>query len=314
MSKLPLLVVLLLAVVAISGCTGGPVSGAGGGAGVVIEAFEPDFPQIFVGEKAELRLKVKNAGGVDSKAGIASILGVDDSTVKIYGSQGTIFDSTISSSSQYCVLNNLLAADPTKGTSGEIQTCRFTFEPRTDAKIPVGITIQYTPIVRLTYGYSTSSIKSISFLASNEMRALQDSGRPLPAETVTSTSGPISILINTKGPIRTFENSVTFPIEIAVSNVGGGVVCDGGCEKADTWNRVKLEYNFKNKMDGGNACPEYVQLFRGQSNTVTCKITEPDIGTVGAIQKLYQVTATYNYFVEKSTSITVTGREGGARG
>ena len=277
---------------------------AGSGTGVVIETFEPDFPQIFTGETAELRMKIKNVGDVDATHAFIRILGID---VLIFQGSGP-----------GCIFGLLLAPDRTKGTSGETQTCSVQFTAPT---LPAGLTVQYTPIARLAYQYSTTTIKSLTFLPASELRQLQDSGRTIPAETVSSTAGPIAIDIATKGPLRFFENKeVIFPLEITVSNVGGGVACEqttvnNECKDSKKWNIVKLKLDTDMSFVGnqGERCIDLVndkpiQLFRGQSNTITCKVKASKLPD-GPVQKLITVTATYDYFVEKSTTISVTGRD-----
>ncbi len=298
MPRLPLLILILAAVVVISGCVGGGGGSSAGGAGVIIEAFEPDFPEVFTGEQGELRLKIRNAGSVDATDVEVLIVGVDDTFFPQSAQRGDTFQQ-------------LIAGDTARGTSGETQTTSFPFKVD-HATVPAGLTVPYTPIARLLYTYHTTTVKSITFLSSYEMRSLQDSGRPLPAETISSTSGPVGIDITTKGPIRFFDGgSVTFPLEITVTNRGGGVVCGNNgdaCADSEKWNKLSIDIQQATNVNIGNCDLSNVPLFRGQSNTFTCKVTVSGLPAVGSTQKLFQVTAKYGYFVEKATNVKVTGR------
>ena len=166
---LALLILPVLALV-VSGCT---VPGAGPSAvtgnGVVIEAFEPDFPQAFKGENIQFQIRVKNTGSVDANDVKAKLLGLDDWTDS--GSTCSSLDAGV----------KLLAPVPEQGVSGESESCIWT---RKAPDVPQGLSTNYNPYARLYYTYKSNTVKSITFASQQELRNIETSGKALPSETV----------------------------------------------------------------------------------------------------------------------------------
>lgn len=271
--------------VVISGCSSGGSPSLGNG--VVIEAFEPDFRQVYSTEPVQLQLKIKNTGSVDATDTKLTLLNLDSEWAP----------------SNNCNPGKLLAPDLERGTSGGSSLCLIDMKA---PKLPKGLSTTYNPVARISYTYNSQLIKSISVVPQAEARRLQNTGKALPAETVSSTSGPISISVETKGPIRVFGTEVEFPLEVKFSNIGGGTVCNEDCASPENWN--KLKYDVSSTVIS-NDCPDNVDitLFKGQTNTITC------IGRAENVEFLtpasIQVSANYNYFIDSETSITVTGIE-----
>ena len=67
-------ILLVILVILFSGCVSG---GTLLGEGIVIEAFEPDFPQVFTGEQVQLTLQIRNAGTADARELSLSLSGAD---------------------------------------------------------------------------------------------------------------------------------------------------------------------------------------------------------------------------------------------
>ena len=116
--------------------------------------------------------------------------------------------------------------------------------------------------------------------------------------------------IQTKGPIRVFNGQVTFPIEITLSNAGGGVACPdvNNCMAGTDWNlvNVKVEVPSGSGLTLQECDRRTVLLWRGQSNSIVCQASVSGAGS-GVVQQVVQATATYGYFVDKSTTVSVTG-------
>jgi len=300
------LLALLILVLSVAGCTV-PGTSTVTGNGVVIEAFEPDFPQAFAKESIQFQIRVKNTGSVDAEKVQAKLLGLEDWAKKTSTCQDTL-DSTNGI--------KLLAPVPEQGVSGESESCIWTY---TAPETPQGLSVTYNPHVRLYYEYKSNTVKSITFASQQELRNIESSGKALPAETVSSTNSPVSITIVTKGPIRFWTEggtgSVTFPLEIKIDNVGGGVVCSSvdDCKNGRNWNKLKLTIK-KSKGLESEDCKDYfngkeIELWRGQSNTIVCRVTVSELSTVGAVQRLVEAEANYGYFIDRSTSVTVNWRE-----
>jgi hypothetical protein len=292
----PLLLVLpVLAVLLISGCT---VPGAATtGNGVTIDAFEADFSNVLSGEPIQLQSKVSNTGSVNARNVLTTIHGISEDEWDIQYPSLDTFD--------------LIAPSPAMGTAGGTKLEIFQM---TAPDLPSGLSVTYNPTLRVEYDYRSTTIKSISLLPLAEARRLQQQGKTFSAETVSSTSSPVQFTITTKGPIRVFEENVQFPLEIQISNVGGGTVCLAeGCANEDRWN--KLIYRITGpggqELSGLQLSDECtgereLSLFRGQTNTITCGVViteQPD----QPIQKQIQVESEYSYFIDRSAQITVTG-------
>ncbi|MEE9405818.1 MAG: hypothetical protein V3V26_00250 [Candidatus Aenigmarchaeota archaeon] len=300
MRLLPL-ILPILAVMLVSGCTVPGFTSAGGGSGVVIETLEPDFSSVFEGESVQLQMKIKNTGSVDATEVKAAIFGMEKWTLqdKTKGSTCTLAESW-----------SLLAPDEARGTSGGSKSCIYAY--KSPSGIAKGLSMSYSPTVRVTYKYNTNTIKSITLLSSTEARRIEQQGGALPSETVSTTSSPVSVNIVTKGPIKVFKDGLQFPLEITVNNAGGGVVSTTISSK--DWNKVKLYVTLpagltSNATDCpvGKAKARTLTLFKGQSNTITCTVA---VTTAPTVPKQVQITANaenYYYFTEKSTTVTLTG-------
>ncbi len=302
MSRYPFLFALLLPALLVSGCVApipGVTTGTVSGAGVTIEAFEPDFKQIYTGEPVQLQLKVKNTGSVDATDVNVEIFGIEwgdpeeGTTCPLSDSKGKIADK-------------LIAPDPARGTAGGSQTCIFTYK---GGQVPEGLTLTFNPSVRVRYQYSSETVKTITLLPIAEARRIEQGGQKLPSETTSSTNSPIALTITTKGPIRVFEDGVEFPIEVQIKNVGGGVVATSTDSK--DWN--KLDYVIKLPAEGVTATTDCklsgtLTLFKGQTNTISCLVKADSVGNP-TLKQVTVSTSNYYYFIDKTTSITVTGRK-----
>lgn len=292
-------VFLIIVIVAISGCI---FPSASTGSGVVIEEFRPDFSQLMSDESFTLELKVKNAGSMYARRVFFDLLNTvgSDGRTQIYCTRG-------------CGDNlDIYPMNPESGTSGETKTCFW--ECDAPEGVPYGVKINYNPIIRVKYNYESSALALINFVSREELKNMQSSGAPMPFESSRSTNAPIALTIIFKGPIRYWDNigRVGFPIEIKIDNVGGGVPCYPDCENKDDWNKVRLKTSF-----GGNINLEECD-FQGskdvllweKSRSVRCQATFNDvlgIEAAGLTTRTFGIDAEYEYFVEKTTTIEVTG-------
>lgn len=286
--KLLLLTLLPFVIILISGCIQVPATGGG----LVINTFEPDFQQVYSGEPVNFRLLIKNTGSVDATEVNPIITGVDN--WRITG--GTCDE-----------WSKISAAVPYLGIEGGSKNCVWTLEA---PEVPTGLSTTHNPMVRLYYTYRTNVVKTVFIASSRELKRIEDSGGALPAETASSTTGPITMDIKSIGPIRFWESSVTFPLEITVTNTGGGVVCPTArdCENGQNWNKLKLDIN-GNGIAISECELDEVSLWRGESNTFVCKITVGGLSDISSIMKTISTEASYGYFIDKTTSVTVSWRE-----
>lgn len=334
-----LLVLSVILAISISGCTifDGQMTP---GNGVVVENFEPDFPRVYADESFKLQMKIRNTGSVDA-------LNVYPKLYNIGSSTGEISDLEISCEGSCDADTRLLAPDPERGTTGESKTCMW--DCYAPVNIPKGLTATFNPSVRLYYIYATHTIKSITLVSQNELRSLQTQGKALPSDTVSTTSGPLSLDVVVKGPIRYWEgeNTVTFPVNINIQNSAGGTSCVSddkipipiisgiptmptvvgfnfipivfGCEDSSRWDKVRLIFH---KDDKGsvrikecygieNENGAVIDLWKGQSRTITCEMEMdvPSSHSTGFIQKNLRFSLSYTYFTDSSTRVEVIGRD-----
>jgi hypothetical protein len=344
----PLLLALpILGIVLVSGCTW-PGTTTTSGAGVVVKEFAPEFTEIYAGEPVTFRLLMQNQGSVDAKYVHAELLGLDEDWCSSQTGSSTCTSSIGERLEKLpnepeCSYKdntgfNLLAPDATRGTSGASHICTWTYKA---PPIQKGFTITYTPIARTYYSYSGGVTKLITFGSSSELRRIQDSGGKLPVETKSQTSGPITVDIQTQGPIRFWgdEKKITFPLEVTINNVGGGVACalgsmegygmtsewfglgslgssKGACKSDEKYkNKVYIAINLgtNSKMTLSDDCKGFdsgktISLWKGQSNSIVCEVTATDLDATGPSQKAITVQAVYEYYTDTSSSIKVIGR------
>ncbi|MCX6817978.1 MAG: hypothetical protein NTU57_03910 [Candidatus Aenigmarchaeota archaeon] len=325
-------VLALFIVVYSSGCTSFGGQATGSGQGVAIDSFESDFQKIYAGETFKLQMRMTNLGSVDAANAYPKLYNIASNT------GGNNLEITCDPTCGQGF--NLLAPNAERGTTGESRICIWNC--KAPLNIPKGLSVNFNPSVRLYYWYATHTIKSINLVSQNELRSIQSQGKSLPSETVSTSSGPVSLDVVVNGPIRYWEgeSKVTFPININIANSGGGVTCitndiivpipnglpllttgplafdyasmTAGCEKASNWNKVNLYFtpddtsiNLKCNDMGTNA----VELWKGQSTTVTCTVEMPvPTASTGFVQKNLKFSIQYAYFVDSAASVEVIGK------
>ncbi|MEM7815565.1 MAG: hypothetical protein QXN71_00420 [Candidatus Aenigmatarchaeota archaeon] len=317
---------IFLAVLIVSGCTQPPASGKG----VSLIDFGPDHPEVYSREPVTFRLLIRNEGYVEAKNAHAELLGIDEDWCSIQSgnkctpSQGKRLEMLPNEDLCRYTGNgfNLLPADRQAGTHGQEQICTWTYNA---PPLDKGFKITYTPVVRVFYSYKSAVTKLITFGSSSEIRRIRDSGGSLPSETTSSTEGPVQISIETKGPIRFWEQKVVFPVEITIKNVGNGAPCardssddtKKACKATVAGDEAKNKARIKITMDrnmkllgecAGFEAGVTLPLYKGQ-NSFVCDMEASGLNFEGTVQKTIKAEALYEYFFDATSSITVIGRE-----
>ena len=288
------LVPVVLVVLA-SGCIlpgGGPAVFTPGttGKGVVIEQFEPDFREAVSGQPVQFEYLIKNTGSVPAKKCHEKIFGLDEA------SWGGV-PSTCSGEGKY-----LEPPNPIYGTGGGSYSC--VSRGITAPALPPDTSYTYKPLLRVYCDFESRTLTNINLLPLADARRLQNEGKTFTSFTASKTSSPIEITITPKQPIRVVGGSATFPFEVRLTNVGGGQACEKDCEKEDNWNRVSVKLDSDTLALAGGS--EKIVTCYKNTAAFTCTatasgISAPKTGTIEA-------TANYQYIVDKTTSITVTGQ------
>lgn len=328
-----LLIILTIMVLPASGCTF-LNTGTTSTQGVVIDNFEVDFPRIYSSERFKIQMRIVNEGYVDA----------NNVYPKLYNIGASFQDDRMEISCEETCggVVSLLAQDPDRGTIGESTTCIWNCIAPED--IPKGLSLTFSPSVRLYYLYKTHTVKSITIASQDELRSLQSQGKSPPSETVSTTEGPVQLDVVVKGPIRYWEGEerIVFPININIQNTGGGTACTdqkefsipvgvptpplyipptqfidvivGGCDRPDYWNNVILYFHREGDLTrlycGNDEIDQkVVELWKGQSATLTCEVDMPVPSShVGIIQKNLKFSIYYAYFTDRTTNVEVVGR------
>lgn len=273
----------LVAVLLVSGCTTLPFVLSGNG--VAIEAFESDFSDVFSGEQVDFTVKIKNIGSQLAKGGKIAFLGLEDWT---------------SSFQRTCTFDALIA--PTPSTEGQSFLCSIQFIA---PEVPDLVSVTYHPSARVAYTYSTTTLQHITIASQEEALKIEKGGGSLTTDTATTTQSPIAITTEAQGPIRVFENSLTFPLTITVTNVGGGTVCNqdyNDCDNSILWNTLDITTTMAGTRISD--CSQALSLSSG-TNTITCDIPVSSLPTSGVVQRTIQVQSEYGYFVDKEITVAV---------
>ncbi|MFH1444891.1 MAG: hypothetical protein ABIF08_00175 [Nanoarchaeota archaeon] len=308
-----LLILVVFSAVIVSGCVG-----LEAGNGVVIKDFYTDFDEVKSGERTDFYVKFKNIGSEQADNVFAELLGLDlawysDGTQVGTGEWvGTTFKEKLPNEVR-CrhtadVHYSLIPPNPLFGTEGEEKTCSWSYIA---PKVSPGANLMFEPKARIYYGYKTAATAVISLLPREEMIRLQNKGESPPSHIVTKSSAPVDISIGIQPTIRVSGNTVTFPLEITINNIGGGITCLA-------WNKCKIEaldheWNIVNmKIDYGGMtvsdCQDdmNIPLYK-KSNTIVCSLTATLGDAYASQQKTLKIDLTYGYFVDKEISVSVTG-------
>ncbi len=303
------LILPIFAIILVSGCTGGSISGPG----IVILNFEPDTATVSSGDPVQLRLRVQNQGttrALDVRARIAGI-NLDE-----WGTFGTLLGEQS--------LGDMIGRDIETNTQGEIQTAEWNLRA---ADIPNNMEWTFTPIVKVSYDYTTTAQKPIWVVNNDELRNIRDRGGTLPSSATTTSQGPLSVYIEMKPYVRTggegFESVYdVFPVQIRITNTQGGTVVPGsfggfgGLDGENYPIEVKITpptgtefvHSGYGLFDDCTSGVVIENLFKNRDADITCelRVTNPPLDRD---QRLLTVEIKYRYEIESQTQMRVIGRE-----
>ncbi len=324
-----LLIVLLAAVVFLTGHIGQQPTGVAAGNGVIIKSFSPDFTEVRSGEEISLLLSMDNVGEAEATGVSAQLFGLNfgaNDWSKTSGNLVTKLPTT------------LRGANPSANLPGDI------FDVTWGAKAPLNLRVDntYTADTRVHFIYKTTSVSTIRFVTNDYIKSLPTQQ----AEQVRKTAGVISSKVSgapvqltaTVGarPLIVYQGGEVYTLSTVVSNVGSGnafkdtagypgktasydVVPTADMLTTDNLHLVKVNITtdaninckpgFESTLNP-TAKSGYVKLSRGKSKTISCSITAPAPADLGNT-KDFTVNAelSYGYFVDSSTSIKVLKKE-----
>jgi hypothetical protein len=305
------LLILPIAVVLVSGCL--TLDGGTGvtGNGIIITQFEPSLRNIESNDDVLLHLEVQNQGDVIGTAA-AKLIGIDTQNWGVFQTDQ--------------LLDELRPADRERGTEGQIATAdwRLTAPP-----LKRGEKRSYDPMVRVFYTYETKVTKPITFVTSDELRRIVQSGQSLVADPAVVSAGPLTVTVKTGEFVRTKDNwqQSYFPVQIDISNSGGGLIAGenypigieiepptGTMFKGDCPPRSQTEWGgtfYDMSLPVGLTrpiSPKTILMWNGRDTKVTCElkvITPPEYRQ----ERDLTITLKYIYYTDQTTTIDVTGTE-----
>ncbi len=290
------LIILFLASVMVSGCVIPNIPGFGApvtGRGVVITEWKPDFSRVYAGEDVTLYANVKNTGSFEATNVNLELTDLSGwSNVKLNNP-----DCEMSST-------RLMAGDVRYGTEGQEKMCSWT---ATAPDIDRGLHMVYKPKVMLCYDYESRTVLRTPSISRDELKRLQDSGSGLPSQSTISSGSPISISASTPSPIIMSAARVEFPLRISVTNGGGGMFCVPGvygtCSGSERTNSVSIEIDSSTAVPVN--CPSEITMFANKGE-VSCDMYISTT-TETLLQNEIDITASYRYCVDATTSVEVYG-------
>ncbi len=275
MKKL-LMILLVLGVVFISGCTGGGNTGGTSTNGLSITSILVDPSSIEAGETTYLMVDIENVGGEKADGINAQVIGLPS---------GWVID-TVSN-----VPNELYP--PEGGLKGEIATIEWVLKSPSEQQTE----ITYPGEVTLDYHYKTHLENLVRVADRNWIRSLpEDQGKTETSKLGTiepgSQRGPIHATI--KMSSSSVYSGTTARVILDIQNVGSGSVSYNG----------KNDYILVSAQGLSNCDLGEIKLIRGQSRQLRCDIDTSDIDTWKNVR--IDVDLEYNYRLRKMFEIIVT--------
>ena len=209
--KLYSMLVLVTFIVLISGCTlsgGGDLEGSK--EGIVINSLSFSPTRLEGKEEGILALEIQNVGSITAKNVTAHIYGIDTTNSwDVISDQGDLdyYYGEVDASDK---LNNIPSFPITA-------TWSFTplFLP------PKGVSIEYTPSVRVCYIYNTTATAKFRIISKEELKQEKRRGTLTYTDVSTKSSGgPVSIAITSRQPliVNSMKTAKTLAVNVKVIN------------------------------------------------------------------------------------------------
>jgi len=211
------LILLILAVVVVAGCTGKQVS-QDVNSGLTINSFTATEPQTTSGDMVLFDMEVDNIGGTTAR----------NAQVDLFGVEGQWRDSfgNLIQDTQTKQLGTLRPPFPLRNIPGDMKLVQWQLMT---PNIPQGIAPNKQVEARVTYDYNTSGHFTIGAMSEDEYRRQQINNQQITfTPEIVNSEGPLHltisdtflkpIIVDTTSP-DAFE---THPFQFVLTNVGGG--------------------------------------------------------------------------------------------
>ncbi len=326
----------LMAIILMSGCidnTGGSSSDSykGYGTGVSIESFSFSADSYEAGMPAILTLDVKNKGAKSIDDMYVYLYGLstgenewfdDLAEMEVVGDAIKVSELDDSDGKTPLILKIPRLDGPRPSLDMDGQESQISWILDAPKDLPKGKEFSYTAGTRVCYPYETTSIGKIDILNEDEYKSqsIEDEIARYKTE-LDSTAGPIDIDILTEQPvILSDDNEISFRVRI--KDVGGGTLTMSDCSHVSEWEEEEVMdlWALHDKIDitlagKSRRCDVDMEdlYFRIPDNgpatadfNVICDIPDADAPRMNYDLKLK---FNYNYFVDRTTDISVVGVE-----
>lgn len=294
---------LLLIVVLALGCTGTKPDITEND-GLTINSFIVDPNDIDSGRDFRASLIVSNTGGATANDVKAQLIGVS-------------WNNDIRTAD----LGTMSPPDVLRRVEGATQIFVW---PLKAPELPIGNKVSYPLRARVTYNYKTTSVINIPVYSEDEARRKELSASAFNSIEYTNSNGPMKVsvtgpntgYVTVRDPRLEVENpgpdeNIYFSINL--DNLGSGVPITNDKTNLIV-GEIKTLDNTEIKCtrdDGGQAGSQIISYLRsGRNSNIPCTLVldrnewiQTGQGTVSLL-----VTLEYDYYIEKSDTISVSGR------
>ncbi len=307
------LLLLVIGVVAVSGCIFGGGGGVStGGNGITITDFSSSITEVSDCDKpARINLDIENAGGKPIDTGnVLACLGGKNFPGKTSEQMWSVESSTPQCQSSKKKLDS---PDNIKNIPGGAASFKWTVN---SPFVPFPLTRTDGFSGRVFYKYSSRTSATVFFISENELAVARQKGQTLPSvPLIDKTPSPVDISIDVPQPV-VGQSGDTFTIKVALSNVGGGTVFDPTVISfnensfmpsvpEEKLNQITIKVDTSLGAGGDsesgfcNADLKSVELRKGASVTIPCDIKiNSQIRTLQSFPIL--LTASYGYFIDSN--------------
>jgi len=303
------ILISILAIALVSGCVipglpdVAPTLGIGNGLEIISFTAEPS--PVFGGATVRLIMETENRGGTT----------VNDSDALVYLT-GSNIDSWTGATTYNHFGKTMKAEDVVRGVPAD--TKRFSWSLTAPA-LPAGQTRQDTFIGRIYHEYSTSAHGSIWVYSESEAEASRTAGRSMYRSSFTYTKGPVGLQVSASpDPVILYGTERNFTLYIKISNLATGTIYSPNTVNYATGsesitlasaqlNNVTLTTTGTG-VSFGSECNGRQELVAGKETTLVCDVRINDISGLTFKSFPVDVTVSYGYYTERTTTITVQGR------
>lgn len=325
------ILISLLAIALVSGCTGISIPGIGGtttttttapASGLEITSFTAEPDTAYNGTTVRISMDVQNLGGAtayDAK----SFAFLSGSNIKITGSSTAddaywhrlAGDTTTQEIMTFG--KDMKPADVVKGTEGDTKPIKWSLRA---PDLGRGQTRTDTLIGRVYADYQTVVNGNVWVYSEAESDAARTSGRTLNKASFTSSSGPIAAEVSVNpDPVVIYGSDKTFSmtIKLSIAQTGATIYTPGivtstaSSVSTDDLNKVSLtvtagDFVIAGDCKVGSSATTTQELVNGKPTTIVCDMTAPTVTTFKSFPVSIKVD--YGYYTEKEVSVTVQGK------